>query len=70
MDRPLVNRVLLGLATALFVSGCAMGVVGLHPAVQKPALSRLGMIVTIASLPPWMVHLVACPAQHQRAPGR
>lgn len=55
MDRPLATRVLLGLATALFVTGCAMGVIGLHPAVQRPAMSRLGMLMAVASLPPWML---------------
>lgn len=55
MEHPLATRVLLGLATALFLTGCAMGVIGLHPAVQKPAVSRLGMLMAVASVPPWMV---------------
>lgn len=55
MDRPLATRVLLGLASILFVAGCSMGAIGLHPAVQKPSLSRLGILIAIASMPPWMV---------------
>ena len=54
MDRPLVTRALLGLATALFVSGCAMGAIGLYPAIQKPAMSHLGILLSIASMPPWV----------------
>jgi hypothetical protein len=55
MERPLATRILLGLATLLFVAGCTMGALGLHPAIQNPTLSRLGMLIAIASLPPWMV---------------
>lgn len=55
MTRPLATRILLGLATLLFVSGCALGAAGLHPAINKPPLSRLGILLAMASLPPWML---------------
>lgn len=63
MDRPLVTRALLGLASVLFVSGCAMGAIGLCPAIQKPAMSRLGILLSIASTPPW-VTATSWRAQH------
>lgn len=49
MSRPVISRVLFGLASLLFVSGCSLGFIGLPPAVRRPALSALGMMPALAS---------------------
>ncbi|MEC3994957.1 hypothetical protein VSR01_16050 [Actinacidiphila sp. DG2A-62] len=54
MHPPISTRIFLALATLLFVSGCCLGFIGLHPAVQNPALSRLGILLALCSLPPWI----------------
>jgi hypothetical protein len=54
MSRLVTSRILLGLATLLFASGCSLDFVGLHPAVRKPGLSRFGTLLALSSLPPWM----------------
>jgi hypothetical protein len=54
MDRTWATRILLGLAAALFTTGCALGAVGMHPAVQRTGLARLGFFMAIASQPMWM----------------
>lgn len=48
------TRALTGLAAAVFTAGCALGAIGLHPAVHNPAVSRLGLLLAVATTPAWV----------------
>jgi hypothetical protein len=54
MEDPLQTRALTGLATVLFTLGLAIGVVGFHPSVHSPTITRIGVVVALTSLPPWI----------------
>jgi hypothetical protein len=54
LEEPLGTRALTGLAATVFTAGCILGAVGLPPAVDSPALFRLGALLAVASIPAWI----------------
>lgn len=48
------TRTLEALATTLFGLGLAVGVAGFHPSVNSPTITRIGVVIALTSLPPWI----------------
>jgi hypothetical protein len=52
------TRVLGGVAATLLASGCAIGVIGVHPAarpaLRSTALNRAGLLMILGSIPLWV----------------
>jgi hypothetical protein len=47
------THMLIGLAIASLVSGVGLTLAGLHPEIDSPRLSRLGLLVVLVSIPLW-----------------
>lgn len=47
------TRTLCGLAIAQLATGTGLALTGLYPDIDRPALSRLGLLLVLCSIPPW-----------------
>lgn len=53
MEDALDTRTLKGLTATVFTAGCAIAAITLLPAVDRPTVSRAGILLAIAMLPTW-----------------